>query len=133
MTMGAQAVDRGSPADLGAATPEPTEDGAKSPRQLFALNGSRFKVGVPPRREPAPGKGDDPTKSRLSELDAVEVPVLVVQGKSDPFGMPPKGPNRTVVTVPSDHSLRNGSAVGAAVADWLQTEVIPARRVRRTR
>jgi len=36
-----------------------------------------------------PGKGDDPSKSRLPELDAVEVPVLVVQGESDPFGMPP--------------------------------------------
>src|SRR4051794_19887015 len=32
-----------------------------------------------------PGK---PEKTRLDELDAVEVPVLVVQGESDPFGMP---------------------------------------------
>ena len=36
-----------------------------------------------------PGKGDEPTKSRLAELDAVQVPTLVVQGESDPFGMPP--------------------------------------------
>ena len=28
-------------------------------------------------------------KSRLAELDAVTVPVLVVQGRADPFGMPP--------------------------------------------
>jgi predicted alpha/beta-hydrolase family hydrolase len=80
-----------------------------------------------------PGRGDDPSKSRLPELDAVTVPVLVVQGDRDPFGIPPKGPNRTVITVPSDHSLRDGSAVGAAVADWLQTEVIPPRRARRAR
>lgn len=66
-----------------------------------------------------PGKGDDPTKSRLSELDAVEVPVLVVQGESDPFGMPSDGPGRTVVTVPGNHSLKDTDAVAAAVSDWL--------------
>ena len=33
-----------------------------------------------------------PEKSRLEELDAVEVPVLVVQGERDPFGMPPEAP-----------------------------------------
>ncbi|HET8588243.1 MAG TPA: alpha/beta family hydrolase, partial [Nakamurella sp.] len=33
-----------------------------------------------------PGK---PDKSRLDELDHVTVPVLVVQGDRDPFGMPP--------------------------------------------
>jgi predicted alpha/beta-hydrolase family hydrolase len=70
-----------------------------------------------------PGKGDDPTKSRLSELDAVEVPVLVVQGDSDPFGMPPDGPGRAVVTVPGNHSLRDSDAVAAAVSDWLPTVV----------
>src|SRR5206468_382232 len=32
-----------------------------------------------------------PEKSRLSELDAVSVPTLVVQGARDPFGMPPPG------------------------------------------
>ena len=48
-----------------------------------------------------PGRGDDPTKSRLSELDAVTVPTLVVQGERDPFGIPPEGPNRTVVLVPA--------------------------------
>ena len=67
-----------------------------------------------------PGRGDDPAKSRLSELDAVTVPTLVVQGESDPFGMPPDGPNRTVVRVPGNHSLRSGAAVAAAVSDWLE-------------
>ena len=66
-----------------------------------------------------PGKADDPAKSRLSELDAVRVPTLVVQGERDPFGMPPDGPNRTVVRVPGDHALRNTDAVAAAVSAWL--------------
>jgi predicted alpha/beta-hydrolase family hydrolase len=64
-----------------------------------------------------PGK---PEKSRLDELDAVQLPVLVVQGDSDPFGMPPAAPNRSVVTVPGNHSLTADlDAVGAAVRDWL--------------
>ena len=66
-----------------------------------------------------PGKGDDPAKSRLPELDAVTVPVLVIQGESDPFGMPPAGPSRIVVRVPGDHSLRNTAVVRDAVSRWL--------------
>ena len=68
----------------------------------------------PPRRstsEPA---------SRLPELDAVPVPVLVVQGKRDRFGMPPAAPSRTVVPVPGDHGLKTDvDAVAAAVRAWL--------------
>ena len=61
-----------------------------------------------------------PEKSRLEELDAVTVPVLVVQGESDPFGMPPEAEGRTVVTVPGDHGLKKDlAAVSAAVAGWL--------------
>jgi predicted alpha/beta-hydrolase family hydrolase len=66
-----------------------------------------------------PGKADDPTKSRLPELDAVRVPVLVVQGESDPFGMPPERRRRKVVRVPGNHSLRATAAVEDAVAAWL--------------
>ena len=66
-----------------------------------------------------PGKAGDPSKSRLPELDAVSVPVLVVQGESDPFGMPPEAPGRTVVHVRGNHSLRDGGAVEAAVSSWL--------------
>jgi predicted alpha/beta-hydrolase family hydrolase len=65
-----------------------------------------------------PGRPDAP--SRLDELDAVTVPMLVVQGSSDPFGIPPAGPRRTVVEVPGNHSLRSDlDAVAAAVRDWL--------------
>jgi predicted alpha/beta-hydrolase family hydrolase len=61
-----------------------------------------------------------PEKTRLAELDAVHVPTLVVQGVSDPFGMPPSGPGRTVVEVPGDHGLKKDlGAVRAAVGDWL--------------
>lgn len=66
-----------------------------------------------------PGRGDDPTKSRLGELQGVKVPVLVVQGERDPFGMPPRARRRKVVHVPGDHSLRDTAAVKAAVAKWL--------------
>lgn len=76
----------------------------------------------------APGKGDDPSKSRLGELEAVEVPTLVVQGENDPFGHPPGSPTRIVVTVPGNHSLRNGTAVEAAVSAWLATEAPLATR-----
>ena len=62
-----------------------------------------------------------PEKSRLEELDAVEVPTLVVQGERDPFGLPPPGPNRTVVTVAGTHSLRSSATVAAAVGEWLPT------------
>jgi predicted alpha/beta-hydrolase family hydrolase len=67
-----------------------------------------------------PGKAGDPSKSRLAELNAVEVPVLVVQGTRDPFGMPPDGPGRRVVRVDGDHSLRAGVEDAAAAArEWL--------------
>jgi predicted alpha/beta-hydrolase family hydrolase len=69
----------------------------------------------PPRRA-----GNAPAPSRLPELDAVSVPLLVVQGASDQFGMPTPGPTRTVVQVPGNHSLRtNAEAVRDAVQAWL--------------
>jgi uncharacterized protein len=60
-----------------------------------------------------------PEKSRLDELEAVDIPTLVVQGERDPFGLPPPGPRRTVVTVAGTHSLRSSSTVQAAVSNWL--------------
>ena len=76
---------------------------------------------LPPRR------GDKPPKSRLPELKAVEVPVLVVQGENDRFGMPPEGRDRRVVKVAGDHGLKADTrAVGEAVAAWLS--VVPIAR-----
>jgi predicted alpha/beta-hydrolase family hydrolase len=67
--------------------------------------------------EHPPGR---PDKSRLAELTSVQLPVLVVQGVSDPFGMPPAGPARSVVALPGDHSLKASAAeVGPTVASWL--------------
>jgi len=61
-----------------------------------------------------------PAVTRQDELDAVTVPVLIVQGTSDPFGMPEPGPSRTVVTVAGNHGLRSGlDAVRTAVREWL--------------
>jgi predicted alpha/beta-hydrolase family hydrolase len=71
----------------------------------------------PPRRRSAT---EDPP-SRLPELDLVAVPMLVVQGERDRFGMPPPGPKRTVVTVAGDHGLKKDlDAVADAVRDWLR-------------
>lgn len=64
-----------------------------------------------------------PEKSRLAELDAVEVPTLVVQGERDPFGIPPPGPERKVVTIAGTHSLRSSSTVAEAVSAWLRERV----------
>lgn len=65
-----------------------------------------------------PGK---PEATRITELDGVEVPVLVVQGDRDPFGMPPDGPGREVVVVPgADHGLkREVATTAAAVVDFV--------------
>lgn len=71
----------------------------------------------PPRRKTAT---EDPP-SRLPELELVTVPMLVVQGEGDRFGMPPPGPNRKVVKVAGDHGLKKDlDAVKAAVGDWLR-------------
>jgi uncharacterized protein len=69
-----------------------------------------------------------PEKSRLDELDAVGVPVLVVQGDRDPFGMPPDGPDRTVAVIAGNHGLKSDrAALAAAVRDWLPRVVAGVR------
>lgn len=94
--------------------------GARVACRTAAVTGSSAVVCLafplrPPRR---------PEASRVDELTAVDVPVLVVQGERDPFGRPadlPPGP--TIVAMSDDHSLRRcAAAVGAAVADWLSDQ-----------
>jgi uncharacterized protein len=70
----------------------------------------------------APGR---PESTRLDELALPTVPVLVVQGDRDAFGMPPAAPGRTVEVVPgAGHSLRGRAAAtaGQLVAAWLGRE-----------
>ena len=61
-----------------------------------------------------------PDKTRLPELQAVTVPVLIVQGESDPFGMPPEAPGRTVVRLRGNHGLKSDApGLRAAVREFL--------------
>ena len=62
-----------------------------------------------------------PEKTRLAELEQVAVPVLIVQGESDPFGMPPADANREVVKLRGNHRLAS-DVVGlrAAVREFLR-------------
>jgi hypothetical protein len=75
----------------------------------------------PPRRA-----GREPAQSRLFELEDVRIPVLVVQGDRDQFGIPPESDLRTVVQVRGDHSLRTDpDGVASAVRAWLPKVVAP--------
>ncbi|GAA3355031.1 MULTISPECIES: alpha/beta family hydrolase [Saccharopolyspora] len=70
-----------------------------------------------------PGK---PEKSRLGELDAVDPPVLVVQGERDAFGRPEPAHRREVVLVAGDHSLKaDVDAVFRGVEEWLTRVLRP--------
>jgi uncharacterized protein len=64
-----------------------------------------------------------PEKHRLAELAAPTVPVLVVQGAADPFGVPPPAPGRTVHLLDkATHTIRGAAATEAAtvVTTWLE-------------
>ncbi|HEY1973715.1 MAG TPA: alpha/beta family hydrolase [Pseudonocardia sp.] len=70
-----------------------------------------------------PGK---PEKDRLAELAGVDVPVLVVQGLSDPFGRPEPAPHRDVVLLPGNHALQGDlTALARAVQEWLERVLRP--------
>jgi uncharacterized protein len=73
-----------------------------------------------PLQPPGRRSGAAPA-NRLDELDAVKVPVLVVQGENDPFGMPPPGPRREVARVPGDHGLKKDpGAISDAIQAWIR-------------
>ena len=81
-----------------------------------------------PLRPPQRRSATEPPPSRLDELEAVQIPVLVIQGVSDRFGMPPSGEGRTVVQVKGDHSLAaDRTAIATAARDWL-AELLSSRR-----
>lgn len=81
-----------------------------------------------PLQPPARRSGTLPP-SRRPELEAVAVPVLVVQGESDRFGMVPDGAaggRLTVVRVRGDHGLKQDvGAVAAATLAWLDGVLPP--------
>ncbi|MEA2492297.1 MAG: uncharacterized protein QOJ29_208 [Thermoleophilaceae bacterium] len=61
---------------------------------------------------------------RQHELDAVEVPVLVVQGQNDQFGVPRPGPGRDVVILEGDHGLKKDPVgLAEAVRGWLRVHL----------
>jgi uncharacterized protein len=68
-----------------------------------------------------PGQADRPEKSRAGELRSAGVPVLVINGDRDPFGVPAAADtDRLVVLKGETHSLsRDPAAVAAAVGAWL--------------
>lgn len=73
--------------------------------------------------EHPPGR---PEKSRQAELDAVEVPTLVVQGERDPFGRPVAGPHHEVVVIPGTHALDSDlDALTRVVSEWLSRVLRP--------
>ncbi len=76
--------------------------------------------------QPPPRAGKAPGPARTDELEMVSVPVLVVQGEGDRFGMPEPARGREVVRVAGDHGLKKDTpAVAAAVTRWL-TALVPA-------
>jgi len=68
-----------------------------------------------------PGKADVPEKSRAGELRSAGVPVLVINGDRDPFGVPDAADaDRLVVLRGETHSLsKQRAAIGNAIASWL--------------
>jgi uncharacterized protein len=73
--------------------------------------------------EHPPGK---PEKSRQFELDAVEVPALIVQGERDPFGVPEPGHHQELVVLAGDHNLSADlEGVSRAAAEWLARVLRP--------
>jgi predicted alpha/beta-hydrolase family hydrolase len=61
------------------------------------------------------------SQSRLPELEQVTVPVLVIQGERDRFGIPPASASRTVAVVAGDHGLKTDlDAVAGAARGWLR-------------
>ena len=68
-----------------------------------------------------PGKAGEPERSRAAELRAAGVPVLVISGDRDPFGVPDLADADRLVILPGEaHTLsRDPEAITTAVASWL--------------
>ncbi len=76
-----------------------------------------------------PGKADDPERSRAGELRAAGVPVLVINGERDPFGIPDGGDAARLVIVPGEtHSLSGHAQLITTEVQSLLGEVIKLAR-----
>jgi predicted alpha/beta-hydrolase family hydrolase len=94
--------------------------GARVACRTAGANGAAAVLCLAFPLQPPARAGKEPSPSRQPELEAVTVPMLIVQGANDRFGMPEPGPNREVVVVQGDHSLRKDrEAITAAVEKWL--------------
>jgi predicted alpha/beta-hydrolase family hydrolase len=79
-----------------------------------------------PLQPPARAGSEQIAPSRQPELDGVGVPVLVIQGRNDRFGMPGGAPGREVRVVEGDHGLkRDLPHIAEAVTDWLRSLALP--------
>jgi uncharacterized protein len=63
-----------------------------------------------------------PERSRAAELAMAGTDVLVINGRSDPFGIPRRGAGRRLVVLDGEtHALsRHPDAVGRAAGSWLR-------------
>ena len=94
--------------------------GARVACRTAAATGSAGVLCLAFPLRPPPRAGKEPGPSRLPELEGVEVPLLIVQGENDRFGMPEPAPGREVVRVAGDHGLKKDHpAVAEAVVGWL--------------
>ncbi|MCA1656238.1 MAG: alpha/beta hydrolase [Actinobacteria bacterium] len=79
-----------------------------------------------PLQPPARAASPRIAPSRQPELDGAGVPVLVVQGRNDRFGMPRGAPGREVFVVEGDHGLkRDAPRIGEGVSRWLRSLALP--------
>ena len=71
-----------------------------------------------------PGKADDPSRSRAGELRAAGVPVLVINGDRDPFGVPDAADTAKLVVLPGEtHSLSGHAQAITAEVESLLGEI----------
>ena len=68
-----------------------------------------------------PGQPEKSRDAELRQAAAAGASVLVVNGASDPFGVPEPDPSTRVVVIPGEtHALaKHPEAIGVAVAQWL--------------
>jgi len=102
-------------------------NGARVACRTASAAGARAVVALAFPLHP-PGRAD---QSRAGELRQAGVPVLVVNGDRDPFGIPDSAGTARVVVLPGEtHALsRHPETVRQAVQAWLREILEPARGV----